>query len=245
MNADKHASGKTKDAKRAINADRTNGKNTVSRRMDALTKKKVRGTDRTRSNNLATTRIESLLKKGQWRQADAVIRMQLQDNPGDHWLWARLSGASFEQRNYQEALEAAEKAVTIVRDCPLALWSKAGALQMLGQPKEASTLYLDLARRGLKELLHPDADANECWEGADWTSSLVADCVFQAAACLAAMNSLEKAVETYRTFLSLIDIGMQGVYSREDALRRLRRLIPNKKAKRQMAAKLMEELVVC
>ena len=59
------------------------------------------------------------------------------------------------------------------------------------------------------------------------------------------MNRLEKAVETYRTFLSLADIGMQGIYSRDDALRRLRRLIPNEKAKRLMAAKLMEELVAC
>src|SRR5262249_26328292 len=123
MNADKHASGRIKSARRATSAGRTNGENAATPPVDALVKKRVRGADRTRVNKLATIRIEALLNKGQWRRAEAVIRKQLQDNPEDHWLWARLAGAKYEQREYRGALDAAEKALEIVPDCPLALWS--------------------------------------------------------------------------------------------------------------------------
>ncbi len=122
------------------------------------------------TSNRIETRIESLLAAGEWESAEKVVAKQLAKAPDDHWLWSRLFGARYERRDYQGALEAAEKALAIVPDCPLALWSYAGAVEMLGRTKDAVKVYLQLIRRGAEELKQPDEDANECWEGADWTA---------------------------------------------------------------------------
>jgi len=194
--------------------------------------------------NRIGTRIETLIRKSEWKQAQTAIEKQLGKEPDDHWLWARLSAVKYEQRDYQGALEATEKALEIVPDCPLALWSKAGAVEMLGKAEEAMGWYSQLFHRGLEQLKNPDEDANECWEGPDWTSGLTADCVFRTAGCLAKMGRRDNAVGTYRHFLSLVDLGMQGIYSREDALERLNKLVPNKKAKREAAVKVMEKELI-
>jgi tetratricopeptide (TPR) repeat protein len=182
-------------------------------------------------------RIESLIRKREWKQAQAAIERQLGQESEDHWLWARLSGVKYEQRNYQSALQAAEKALKVVPDCPLALWSYANATEMLGDTEKAMTLYRKLFHRGLEQLQSPDADANECWEGPDWTSGLVVDCVFRTAGCLAKTGQRDKAVGTYGLFLSLVDLGLQGIYSRKDALKKLNQLVPSKKTRREAAVK--------
>jgi hypothetical protein len=141
-------------------------------------------------------------------------------------------------------MEAANQALEFVADCPLALWSRAGAAEMLGQADVAMPLYSQLVRRGLEQLKNPDEDAEECWEGADWTAGLVADSVFRSASTLARMKRRDDAIEMYRRFLSLVDMGMQGIYSREEALERLRKLVPNKKARRQAAVRVMEKELI-
>jgi tetratricopeptide (TPR) repeat protein len=180
-------------------------------------------------------RIETVIRKGDWKQAQAAIEKQLAKEPEDHWLWARLSGVRYEQRDYQGALGLAEKALALVADCPLALWSKAGALEMLGKTDEAKDLYTRLFRRGLQELNHPDEDANECWEGPDWTAALMADCLFRIAGCLAKAGRRDNAITVYQELLSLPDMGVQGIYSREDVLARLNKLLPSKRARREAA----------
>jgi tetratricopeptide (TPR) repeat protein len=181
------------------------------------------------------TRIETLIQKGRWKQAETAIRKQLDKEPDDHWLWSRLSGVKYEQHDYQGALEAADKALDIVPDCPLAGWSYAGALEILGKTKEAGEVYAWLIRRGLEELKAPDADADECWEGKSWTQSLLADCVFQMAGCLAKSGAQDLAIRWYGDFLRLVDYGVQGIYSRKDAMRKLKKLVPGKGALREGA----------
>jgi tetratricopeptide (TPR) repeat protein len=178
-----------------------------------------------------------LIRKREWKQAQTAIEKQLSQEPEDHWLWARLSGVKYEQRNYQGALQAAEEALKIVPDCPLALWSYANAAEMPGDIEKAMMLYAKLFRRGLQQLRNPDEDANECWEGPDWTSGLVVDCVFRAAGCLAKTAQRDKAVGTYGLFLSLVDLGLQDIYSRKDALKKLNQLVPSKKTRREAAVK--------
>jgi len=176
-------------------------------------------------------RIESLIADGEWAAAQSVIEKQLVKEPDDHWLWARLSGVKYERRDYfQGALDADEKALKIVPDCPLALWSYAGALDMLGRTKEAGKVYIHLTRRAMKELNEPDEDANECWEGSDWTRGLVVDCIFRTADCLAKLGKRDDAVEWYSRFLNLLDFGMQGIYSRAEATAQLKKLASSKKA---------------
>jgi tetratricopeptide (TPR) repeat protein len=190
------------------------------------------------------TQIETLIQKEKWEQAETAIEKQLCKEPEDHWLWSRLSGVKYEKRDYQGALAAAEKALEIVPDCPLALWSKAGALEVRGKVDEAMMLYLQLARRGLEELKNPDQDADECWEGPDWTSALMADCVFRLAGGMAKTGKRDKAVETYRHFLGLGDLGIQGIYSHADALEMLNKLVRSKKARREAVVKMMELIEV-
>jgi tetratricopeptide (TPR) repeat protein len=179
---------------------------------------------------MASDRIETLIARRAWEPARRAIEKELAKAPEDHWLWSRLSGVKYEQFDYQGALEEAERALEIVPDCPLALWSRAGALDMLGRTKEALRVYMDLTRRGTEELTSPDADAEECWEGADWTRSLVVDCAFRMASCLAKLRKWGMAEAMYRHFLDLLKLGIRGIYSREDALARMEKLRGRRKA---------------
>jgi tetratricopeptide (TPR) repeat protein len=180
--------------------------------------------------NRVGTQIESLVEAGERASAQGVVKKQLVKEPDDHWLWARLAGVNYERRDYQAALDAAEKSLKQVPDCPLALWSYAGALDMLGRTKDAGKIYIQLTRRGLQQLNEPDEDANECWEGPDWTRGLVVDCIFRTADCLAKLGKRDDAVEWYSRFLNLLDFGIQGNYSRADAAARLKKLVLGKKA---------------
>jgi tetratricopeptide (TPR) repeat protein len=186
------------------------------------------------------SKIEALIGKGEWKEAQITIEHQLDREPDDHWLWCRLSGVKYEKRDYQGGLEAAEKALKIVPDCPLALWSKAGAVEMLGNVDEARGLYLQLVRRGSEELKNPDDDADECWEGRDRTFGLVTDCFFAIAGCLAKTGQRDEAIKMYGDFISLVDLGERGIYSREDALKSMTKLVPSKKAKREAAVRKLE-----
>src|SRR5438067_1965603 len=97
---------------------------------------------------MASNRIEDLIKQGEWAAAQEAIEKRLEKEADDHWLWSRLADMRYEQHDYQGALKAAETAKEIVPDCPLALWSYAGALDMLGKNKEALEAYNDLLARG-------------------------------------------------------------------------------------------------
>jgi tetratricopeptide (TPR) repeat protein len=187
------------------------------------------------------TQIETLISKSKWEQAQAVIEKQLKKEPGDHWLWARLSGVKYEQRDYRGASKAAEKAREIVPDCPLAIWSYANAREMLGETKGAMRFYAQLFQRGFKQLQEPDEDADECWEGPDWTSGLVADCVFRIAGCWVKLGRREKGIGAYEFFLSLADWGIQGIHTHEDARARLKKLVRSKVGQLQAAVKVMEK----
>jgi tetratricopeptide (TPR) repeat protein len=191
---------------------------------------------------MASNRIENLIGAGKWKAAQRAIEKQLAQEPNDHWLWSRLSGVKYEQRDYEGALAAAEQALKIVPDCPLGLWSYAGALDMLGRTGEAGRVCVQLVRRGLAELNDPDEDAEQCWEGADWTRGLVVDCIFRIAGWLAKIGQRRKAAEWYQHFLGLLDFGMKGIYSRADALARLKKLKlpPGKNAAHDVMARIRE-----
>jgi tetratricopeptide (TPR) repeat protein len=167
--------------------------------------------------------IEELIADEAWGQAQTVIEKQLAKEPHDHWLWSRLSAVKYEQRDYQGALADAEKALEIVPDCPLAQWDYAGALDMLGRPKEALAVYRDLFHRGDEQLETPDEDAEECWEGKEWTAGLITDCAFRAAGCLAKLGDPVAAEDLYRIFLAMVE-NAPGIYSRKDAEARLKKL---------------------
>jgi tetratricopeptide (TPR) repeat protein len=182
---------------------------------------------------MGTDTIETLIERNDWAEARRAIEAELAKDPDDHWLWARLSGVKYEQRDYQGTREAAEKALEIVPDCPLAHWSMAGALDMLGQTAAAGKGYAMLVRRGIEELLEPDEDAKECWEGPAWTSGLVMDCIFRGARCQERLGNRPRAVELYEDFINLLDYHrmQQGIHTREEAAVRLKKLGSRKEVK--------------
>ena len=175
-------------------------------------------------------RIETLIAAANWGKARKALETLLAKEPDDHWLWSRLSGVKYEQRDYEGALDAANKALAIVPDCPLAIWSKANALDMLGTTNQAKKAYLGLLRRGVEELKAPGDDAEECWEGEQWTYGLTMDCLFRLAGCWAKLDKKDIACTLYLKFLDLLDrsrSGKQSIYSRQDALARLKELVPH------------------
>jgi tetratricopeptide (TPR) repeat protein len=176
------------------------------------------------TSNRIGTQIEKLIARGEWSTAQELIEKQLGKEPDDHWLWSRLSAVKYEQRDYKQAHADAMKALQIVSDCPLAQWSLAGALDMLGETKSALEVYTQLFRRGLQELKTPGADAEECWEGTEWTVGLMTDCLFRIADCLAKNGVHDEAEKFYRLFLEFLMDGAQGIYSSEDAIVRLKAL---------------------
>jgi tetratricopeptide (TPR) repeat protein len=173
-------------------------------------------------------RIESLIAAEQWQKAQKAIQKQLANAPDNHWLWSRLSCVQYEQCDYQGALDAAHRALAIIPDCPLALWDQANALDMLGRTKEAGRVYSRLLRRGFQQIKEPDEDAEECWEGEQWTWALVVDCIFRIADCLAKTGAPEEAVVLYQSFLFFLRHGVQGIYTIEDGMAELKKLMPDK-----------------
>lgn len=193
------------------------------------------------------TQLEGLLRDEKWKAAQVLLEKQLSKEPEDHWLWSQLSAVKYEQREYEGALQDAEKALDFVPDCPLALWSKANAVEMLGKTSEAIHLYSQLYERGRRQLKHPDDDANECWEGPEWTTGLISDCLFRLAGCLAKNNQRDQAIQMYLDFLkhlyvlNLLNLRTPGIYSREDAQERLKKLTRNKTVRRAAMVKEMEK----
>ena len=173
---------------------------------------------------MASDLIETLIDAESWDLAETAIDEELVNDPDDHWLWCRLSAVRYEKRNYEDALKCAEKALSIVPDCPLGLWDQAGALDMLGRWDQARRIYAQLLERGTRQLSDPDEDADECWEGADWTKGLLADSVFRAAGCLEKTGHDRRAADLYSTFLTLLDHRVPSLYSRKQTLARLKEL---------------------
>jgi tetratricopeptide (TPR) repeat protein len=186
-------------------------------------------------------RIETLIAAEEWKKAQKVLEKQLDKEPDSHWLWSRLSCVKYEQRDYQEALDAAQRALAIVPDCPLALRDRANALDMLGRTKEAGRVYSRLLRRGFQDIKEPDEDAEECWEGEQWTWALVVDCIFRIAGCLEKTGAADEAVVLYQSFLFFLRHGVQGIYTVEDGMAALRKLMPDKeKIDKEKALKELE-----
>ncbi len=169
--------------------------------------------------------VEKLIQEERWVDARRVIEELLNKDHEDHWLLARLSTTYYEMGDYEKALELADKALQIAPDCPLALWDRAGALDMLCREREALDVYENLLSRGLESIAE-----EECGEGEEWAAGLMADCVFRIATIAQDIGDKERAVRIYHNFLGMLDSGAQGIYSLEEAIERIRALTP--KAKR-------------
>jgi hypothetical protein len=168
-------------------------------------------------------RINTLFAKEQWAKARELIGKELGRAPDSHWLLARLSTAYHEERKYPKALEVARQAEQLAPECPLVLWDLAGALDATGDFEGALEMYRKLIRRG------PIAIGNdECGEGLAWAISLLVDCVYRVGLCLEHLGKIADALLFYHNFLELRSGWQGGIYSSEDAERRIARLAEHK-----------------
>jgi len=168
----------------------------------------------------SSDRINELFAKEDWRKARTVIERELKKTPLDHWLLARLATIFYEEREYAAALKFAEQARALAPRCPLVLWEQAGALQMLGKPKQALKVYACLLSQDFTSL----AD-DECGEGVDWAIALLADCAFRAATCWEDLEQTELALSYLSTCLEGKAMGAGGIYSKQDVEREINKLV--------------------
>jgi tetratricopeptide (TPR) repeat protein len=193
--------------------------------------------------------VEELIEEGRWVDARRLIEAMLRDRPDDHWLLARLATTFYEMGDYEKALDLADRAVEIAPNCPLVLWDRAGALDMLGREREALPIYAGLVRRGLEVLMRDHGLASiaedECFEGEEWMISLMTDCVYRIACVMEDLGAGKKAAPLYRAFLRMMDLGAPSIYTREEAAARLQKLTPKKarRAELRQALEAAQQLV--
>lgn len=152
--------------------------------------------------------VEELIGAEDWAAARRAIRRELRSSPDDHWLLTRLGTTYYEQKRYRQALKYSDKALALEPTCPLALWDRACALQMLNQPAAALQTYRHLVRRGVRRLA-----SGQCGEGGRWACGLVADCHYRMAGCYRQMGKRRLAVRALKQHLSLRGPACWSIYS--------------------------------
>jgi len=168
-------------------------------------------------------KIDAAFAREDWEGARKLILPELEKQPEDHWLLARLSTTYYEQREYAKALEHIEKAYRIRRQCPLVLWDFAGTLDAIGRPSEALKLYARLIGMGPRTV----GSTRPCGEGLEWAISLLNDCVFRGAVCWEHLQKYDVAGRWYLAFLELRRVWSEGLYNHKDALKRIEKLPMN------------------
>lgn len=165
--------------------------------------------------------LETLLQQGAWEEARKQIEQELKRRPDDHWLLTQLGVTYYEQGRYRESLDPLLKSLKIVPDCPLTLWNVAGALDALGKPKPAISIYTWLLRST------KSAADDPCWESEAWADSLKTDCVYRVGISFQHLGRRDSAEHCFRQYINLILAGMNGTYAIEEAADHIRELHGN------------------
>jgi tetratricopeptide (TPR) repeat protein len=163
--------------------------------------------------------VESLVRAGKWAAAEKQIRRELKSEPGSHWLWTRLSVVRYERHAYSDALKYAKKALKIMPTCSLALWDRAGALDMLKRHREAIRDYKMLVVRGTRGMLR-----EACNESRGWARGLVADSHYRLGLCWKKLGRKAPAREAIRKSLRARGPGCRSIYPVSEVRQALRLL---------------------
>ncbi|MGB9145702.1 MAG: hypothetical protein WCC14_07765 [Acidobacteriaceae bacterium] len=168
--------------------------------------------------------IEKAIKADDWAGARRLIQAELRLNPKDHWLMSRLALTYYEQRKYEKAMYWDVAALQEAPCCPLAMWSYAGTLDMLGRYAEALVIYRCLASWSEEELAH-----GNCGEGVPRARSLITDCLYRIARIWEEKRQWKRSAAAYKEHLSRRKNGSGSIYPvrevkvrYEDVLRRIR-----------------------
>jgi tetratricopeptide (TPR) repeat protein len=162
--------------------------------------------------------LAALFQSANWTDARKLLEAELVKEPDNHWLLTQLGVTYHEENRYQEALELFEAARRLMPACPLVLWNLAGALDAMGKRDRAIKAYMRL----LGSDTAPEVDS--CWESAEWSAALKADCVYRLGVCLRDQGKKDKAEQCFRQYLSVLLSGIAGSYSFQDVSREIRGL---------------------
>lgn len=160
--------------------------------------------------------IETYIEREQWKKAQQLIQIKLQDVPDSHWLWATLSLTYYEQYDYEKALRCAEKALNLAPHCPLVLWHYAGALYMHGLAKEALAVWKGLLKRGVQVIAR-----GECGEGMASARSLLNDCNYRIGACYAWIGQKALAARYFHKYMENRRKGIRSIYNIREVKKKL------------------------
>jgi tetratricopeptide (TPR) repeat protein len=163
--------------------------------------------------------IWSLFQRADYEKARSLLEKELLKEPENHWLITQLGVTYYERRQYDEALRHFRRSHKILSDCPLTLWNLAGTLDAVGRTAKAIAIYTSL----LESKVTPDVDP--CWESDEWSDRLKADCVYRMGSCFQNLRKRKAAEHCYRQYLDLLSIGVDGTYSSQEAVEKLRCLL--------------------
>jgi tetratricopeptide (TPR) repeat protein len=163
-------------------------------------------------------RVNELFRRDQWNEARKLLTQALAKDPENHWLLTQLGVTLYEQRRYKRALQIFQRSRRILADCPLTLWNLAGALDALGKSAEAARIFTWL----LQSKITPEEDP--CWESTEWTQALKTDCLYRLGVCYQHLGKKQKAERSFREYVELLLLGIDGSYSLDDVMGRLRAL---------------------
>ena len=79
--------------------------------------------------------------------------------------------------------------------------------------------------RLLKANTSPDKDP--CWESKEWADALKADCMYRLGLCFERLGERGVAEHCYLQYMNLLATGIEGAYSVDDVLGKIRRLSSN------------------
>ena len=163
-------------------------------------------------------KVNLLFRQEKWAKARKLLEGEREKAPTNHWVLTQLGVTLYEEHRYEEALQLFLASLELVDDCPLTLWNVAGALDSLDRHDEAVAIYTRL----LEANISPDKDP--CWESKEWADALKADCVYRLGLCFEHLGKREVAEHCYLQYMNLLATGIEGMYSVDDVLGKIRRL---------------------
>jgi len=99
---------------------------------------------------------------------------------------------------------------------------------LLDRNKEAKNLYLELIGQAVAQVKARGLGnwEDDCWEGVEWTFSLLTDCYYRIGVCYQDMNDQDSAITFFKMFIGLRTRWTGGIYTVGDALVRLEAISP-------------------
>lgn len=143
-----------------------------------------------------------------------------QDEPGSHWMLAKLACAMKLADDYTGAARAARRGLKLCDTCPLLLWELASSLEGGGKYRKAIEVYHELLGMGIKKVAF-----GSCPEGLRWGKSLLNDSRYFMALCYEEIGERDTAVRWYRKHLKNRQAGIPAQRTKRHVEKRLQSCI--------------------